>query len=508
MIDLKFYWTLLLQRLPVMLALLIICATFGAVYAVRAPSTYSSTAQLLIEDPQIIDTDERQNSEDATKTLQVIEQRLLTRANLIDVANKLNVFPDGTDMSPDEKMAAMEAATTIWYSAGRGEATMMSVSFTSRDPRMSAAVVNEYTTLILSANSRTRVGRAEERLSFFRQEVERLQDELDRHNKRILEFKNKNANALPENLDYRQNQQSFLQERAAQLESDLTGLRSQRQEMIRLFEQTGGLGQGAAAQTPEQQQLAELQAELSNTLGIYSESSPKVRNLRNRIAAIEGTLAAQSGSSEDGEGTGNPVLDLNLLQIDGRMAAINDELQRINKEFETLQASVTATAANAITLGTLEREQENIQMRYDLAVANLGQAQTTERIETSARGERIIVVEAGAVPSEPSGPNRMKLAAAGIGLGIALAAAFFALMEFLNRTIRRPAELKSRFQITPLAVIPYIETRHERLRRKSYGMAMILAVLIVIPLILWALHTQYMPLDLLAQKIANRLGLG
>lgn len=506
MIDLKFYWSLLMRRLPVMLALLIICATFGAVWAVRAPSTYSSTAQMLIEDPQIIGSDQRAITEDATETLQVIEQRLMTRANLLDVANKLNVYPNGDKMSPDATMAAMESDTTIWYSAGRGEATMMSISFSSQDPRIAASVVNEYTTLVLSANSRTRVGRAEERLSFYQQEVDRLNAELQRHNGKILEFKNANANALPENLSYRQEQQSFLQERAAQLESDLTGLRSQRQEMIRLFEQTGGVGQGGPQQSPEQQQLAVLQAELTNALGVYSQSSPKVQSLRNRIAAVERAIAKQSGTAEGG--TGNPLLDLNLLQIDGRMTSINDELKRIDTEFKKLQESVTATAANAITLGTLEREQENIQSRYDMAIANLSEAQTAERIETSARGERITVVEAGSVPTEPSGPNRLKLATTGIGLGLGLAAAFFALMEFLNRTIRRPAEMKSRFKITPLAVIPYIETRQERVRRNSYGMAMILAVLIVIPLVLWTLHSQYMPLDILAQKIVSRLGLG
>jgi hypothetical protein len=81
-------------------------------------------------------------------------------------------------------------------------------------------------------------------------------------------------------------------------------------------------------------------------------------------------------------------------------------------------------------------------------------------------------------------------------------------MELLNSTIRRPAELQSRFQITPLAVIPFIEGRRERRRRQAVLLTAILAVMILIPLGLWGLHTQYMPLDILAQKIVARLGLG
>jgi ferric-dicitrate binding protein FerR (iron transport regulator) len=156
----------------------------------------------------------------------------------------------------------------------------------------------------------------------------------------------------------------------------------------------------------------------------------------------------------------------------------------------------------------LERDQLNIQARYNAAVASFEQARQVERIETSAQGQRITVIEAASVPGKPSGPNRQKIALAGIGLGLGLAGGFFVLMELLNNTIRRPAELRSRFQITPLAVIPYIEGRAERRRRQAVRLSAILAVMIVIPLGLWAIHTQYMPLDILAQKIVTQLGLG
>lgn len=87
MIDLRFYWSLLMRRLPVMLALLIVCSAFGAVWAIRAPSTYSTYARLLVEGAQIADG--RDFGTSAAETLQVIEEQLLTRANMIDVANKL-----------------------------------------------------------------------------------------------------------------------------------------------------------------------------------------------------------------------------------------------------------------------------------------------------------------------------------------------------------------------------------------------------------------------------------
>jgi uncharacterized protein involved in exopolysaccharide biosynthesis len=506
MIDLRFFWSLLLRRLPVMLALLIICAVFGTAWALRAPSTYSASAQLLVEEPQI--SVERTEEADIA-TLQVIEQQLMTRVNLIDIANKLNVFSGEPEMNPDEKVERMRSQTNIRSTAGRGKATMMTIAFTSPRPRTSAAVVNEMTTLVLSANSRSRVGRAEDRLSFYQQEVERLNQDLDQQNARILEFKQTNAAALPENLPYRQNRQSLLQERIARLESEQASLQTQRAEMIRLYEETGNIRQNNAPQTPEQQALAALQLELNNVLGVYAPDSPRVKALRSRVAAAERAAAAQSGSGTgSGADTGNAQLNINLSQLDTRSTALQSELSQANTELAELQGSINATAASAIALGALERDQANIQARYNAAVASLGEARTAERVETSAQGQRITVVESASVPNEPSGPNRPRIAAMGVGMGLALAAGFFALMEFLNRSIRRPAELRSRFQITPLAVIPYIESRQERRQRQWVAMALILGVLVLIPLALWGLHTRYMPLDLMTQKIITQLGLG
>ncbi|MFC3169446.1 GumC family protein [Paracoccus fontiphilus] len=505
MIDLRFYWSLLMRRLPVMLALFIICSVFGAVWAIRAPATYSTSARLLVENPRILES--RETTEDsAGEMLQVIEQQLLTRANMIDVANKLNVFGSGSTLDVDRKIEEMRANTDIRRTAGRDEATMMTVGFTSPDPRIAAGVVNEFTTLILGANTRSRVGVAENRLAFFQQEVERLGQDLDRQNALILDFKRQNASALPENMPYRQDRQSLLQERVARLESDLSVLQAQRAEMVRLFEQTGTVQASAAPQTPEQQQLATLRAELSSVLGVYNEDSPRVRALRNRIANAE--RAAEAQAVPESGNSGNSLLDVNLSQIDSRVTALQNEMTQANVELDMLAESITASAANAIALGALERDQMNIQASYNAAVASLDQARQVERVETSAQGQRITVIEAASVPGQPSGPNRKKIALAGIALGLALAGGFFALMELLNSTVRRPAELQSRFQITPLAVIPYIEGRVERRRRQSIRMAAVLAVMIIIPLGLWALHTQYMPLDLLAQKIFNRLGLG
>ena len=152
-----------------------------------------------------------------------------------------------------------------------------------------------------------------------------------------------------------------------------------------MFEQTGLVQRSVAPQTPEEQQLAALQAELVAVLGVYADDTPRVKALRNRIASAQKAVEAQAPapSATDAEGeTGNMMLDVNLSQIDSRIAMTERELGQANEELVRLKAAIDATATNSITLGALERDQANIQARYNAAVASLGEARTAERIET------------------------------------------------------------------------------------------------------------------------------
>ena len=94
-----------------------------------------------------------------------------------------------------------------------------------------------------------------------------------------------------------------------------------------------------------------------------------------------------------------------------------------------------------------------------------------------------------------------------VWFGAALAAGFFMVLELLNSVIRRPAELQSKFGIVPLAIVPYMESRRERLIRRSALIGAVIAVVIGVPAALWYIDTQYMPLDVLASKVMDRLGL-
>ena len=514
--DLYFYWKLLLKRFPIMVLLITFCSGLGVFTALRLPETYATSARLLVEEPQIPDnmvtTVVRTN---AVEQLDIIQQRLLTRANLIDIANRFDVFEDIRSMDPDTVVSQMRDATRIRRSAGSNQATLMTINFEGRSGRVVADVVNEYVTLVLEANVDFRMSRANSTLDFFEQEAERLGRELDEKSIEIATFKSENVDALPADQQYRLGRQTLLQERLSLRERDLLSTKAQRDDIMRIFETTGSISQTREGrpQSREEQQLVATQAELELLRSVYSDSNPRIIRLVSTLERLEAIVAAQNAAQApaDSEVAATPeeaVFQATMVEMNGRVSEIEQEIMRIEAELERLRVAISTSSANEIALNGLEREVAAIQSRYDAAIANLNRARVSERIETTSQGQRVTVIENANVPNQPSGPSRPRTAMMGAAVGFALAAGYFVLLEFLNVRIRRPAELVARFNVTPITTIPYMESRAQKTLRRT---GLVLGTLIAlggVPALLWYIDTNVMPLDLFVRRLLSAIGIG
>jgi polysaccharide chain length determinant protein (PEP-CTERM system associated) len=507
--TIKFYLILVWRRLPAMVLIVLLAAGLGVAVAVQLPNTYSTSARLLVEGAAIPDELAASTVRTgAAEQLDVIQQRLMTRANLIDIANKHDVFPNIREMTPDAIVERMRNRTEIRSTSGRDRATLMTISFEGSDPRTAANVVNEYVTLILDENVRFRTNQAEDTEVFFSQEVDRLSNDLDIQKDRILRFKQQNADALPDNLEFRLNRQSLLQERVAEGERRIIELTEQKERLIAIYEASGTLAvTNERDLSPEERQLRELRQQLDQALIVYSEENPRVRLLRTRVEQLETALGARTAAQGETATANASPLDIEVGRIDAQVEFLRRQLAEAEAELETMSDSIARTPANAIALEALERDYANIQGQYNAAISRLAQAQTGERIELLSKGQRIAVLEQASIPTDPTGPNRPRVAQAGVLAGFAMAGGLFLLLEMLNTAIRRPKELTTALGITPFAVLSYIETDQQRRRRRVLWMVIIGGLVTALAATAWALHTYYLPMDLLITKVVDRLGL-
>ena len=505
--TLKYYFSVFLRRLPWFLIPAVTIAAISIIIAMTLPPVYTSRASFVVESPQIPDALAPPSSTGSSaERLQIIQQQVLSRSNLIDVARRHNALAGMATMTPDQIYDAMsDQAKFVVNGGGRSGLPMQAViSFSTYRPQIAAAVVGDFLSYIQREDVAGRTGRAGQTLDFFQQEVDRLSGEMSTQADRILKFKQQNADALPEGQEFRLSQQIALQNRQAQIDRDIVSLGEQRVRMIQIYQATGQIqALGGDSRNPQEKQLDEMRQQLNNALAVYTPSNPRITVLKNRISQLETALGLQPGGSSNA----TSPLDLQLAEIDRRVNDLEDQRAKINADLEKLTDAIARSTANGVALGGLERDYSNIQGQYNQAATRLSQASTGERIELLSRGQRITILEQPVPADRPSKPNRMLIAVGGTLAGIAAGLALVVLLELLNRSPRRPEDLVKKLGIMPLATIPYIRSSREIVWQRSLKAALILLILIGVPAIVWGIHTYYQPLDLLAARVMSQIGL-
>ena len=520
--EIKYYLSVFAKRLPLFLLTFIGLAFAALSAAIILPTVYQARATLLVEEAQIPEGLAQSTvSVGAAEQLEIFEKRLLTRANLVEIAREFNVFDRAGNLSPDEIVGEMRRQTQMRSTSGSNRATVLEIRFNARSASIAANVANEYVTRILADSARLRTQSASDTLNFFEQEADRLGVQLDIQSAKIVEFQNKNADALPSSQNFRLSRQSDLQSRLAGLQREQISLRDQKSRFQQLFKASAGLEDPATGRpilrTPEEQQLEDLRSQLADLLSVYSEKNPRVTVVKSRIKALEASIlsrgaedtsdaATDETSSEEKEPSrALTILSVQMQEIDSVMKFNEEQIELIEAELAILSEAIEKTPNIAVALEALEREYEIVQSQYNQAVARLSAAATGERIEVLSKGQRISVIEQAVPPDEPASPNRPLIAGGGSFLAFGLALGLIVVLEVLNRSIRRPMDLTNAFGISPIATVPFIATSADRLKRRLWSLAILAVFALGVPATVYYIHLKIYPMDQLVDLVIERL---
>ncbi len=507
-LDLSFYFAVFLRRLHYFIIITALVSAAALAAALLLPSVYQAQSLLLVESSQIPSALAAPTVQAAAlEKLQTVENRLMTRANLLDIANRLVVFRDIRKMSPDEVVKAMRDNTVINKSAAKGAATTMTLAFSAESGKLAAGVVNEYVTYILKADVEMRTKGAEDTLEFFDQEVKGLSAQLDQMSAKILDFQNKNSDALPSTLTFRMTQQNSLQAKIDTAEQNIQQLKDQKERLIAIYNSTGQVSSTTTNQTPEAKQLAALNDQLSQSLALLSPSHPKIKVLQAQIAQLEPIVRSQIPLTGTTTNPAASMFDIQIADIDSQIAVVEQQRDQFLEQMKVLQDTIDRTPANQIASDALTRDYLNTQQQYNTAVARQAQAAAGERIEVLSKGEKISVLDAATIPTSPASPNRPVIGIGGVVAGMMLGLGTIVLMEVLNRSVRRPKDIVKSFGITPIVTIPYLRTPGETMKRRSLFIGCLLLAVIGIPAMIYAVHVFYQPLDIILKRLAAAFGI-
>jgi protein tyrosine kinase modulator len=273
-LDLWSYVAILKRRKLLLILPFILVLSVGFVVTMMLPPIFRSEARILVESQQIPTELVRPTvTAGAKERIQVIEQRVMTRENLLAIVEKFQLFPGKRQsLSGTELMDMMTARARMQplelESRRRNDLTIaLTVSFEYEIPQIARSVANELVTLILNEDARNRTNRASETTRFLTREVKKLETDLGTIEGQILELRRKSVDAVPERV------------------------------ML---------------------QLTALRAELSEKSGLYSSTHPELIRLKRQIAALE-------------EITGKVTQDNGLEALQNQRASVQKSLEAANQ---------------------------------------------------------------------------------------------------------------------------------------------------------------------------------
>lgn len=343
------------RRKPaIIIAAVLLVAGLVAVFA--WPNAYTSTAVILIEDPEVppglVPTTV---TTFAARQVQYINQRVMTRTNLANIIEKFDLFADERKYLPTlllvpdvEKHMSIDIIDVQQQSATgqRISSTIaFKLGFENSDPQVARQVANEMVSLYLAENVRARTEQTAQTSQFMRAEVDRLDAEVKELEQQIATLKQANEGSLPELMQFNMQNIAALDRDILEIDRQLQSLAENKiildSELAKLNPiATSVLPDGRPVVAPAEQ-LKALQTQLAMMEGRYSADHPDVQRVRRDLAAVQ----AQLGSDVDLTNAAANLTDVRteLNKARERYAPDHPEVQRLERQLAALQNRASET---------------------------------------------------------------------------------------------------------------------------------------------------------------------
>jgi succinoglycan biosynthesis transport protein ExoP len=506
------YLSIMRRRASYLAGTFVVVLLVSIIVAFAIPPTYRATGTIMVESQQVpenIVATEGKNQLD--ERIEMIKRRVLTRDSLLRIANKYNLFKERalflTSSELIERMRDRVGVELINSNDVQGNRQAKStiafnLSFEDKRPEIAHQVASDLVTLFLDWNIKLRTEGATETTLFLTQELDKLKLEVERLESLISAYKQKNSNALPEQLTLRMTMMSRAENDLREIERDYRSTKEElRSLQVELSAAKYGMGNDPS------QALPELKAELTKLSATYNESHPDIRALKRKIEAMEKVAdTPESASAVDKAPT------LAVYKIQSKIDSANARLESLGQQQKMLQDKIAQNERAMILtpkveqgLDILIRDRDNAQKKYEEILSKKMSAKIAESLESESKSERFTLLEPPILPEKPFKPDRVKIIALGFFLAIASAGGMLMTMVTFNRQVRGADALAHVLGYRPLAIIPYLVIKEEEVLRKRMLKRAIIASVLAVIIIAVAIHFLYMPLGDLFTKILSRL---
>ena len=411
------------------------------------PSTYRSSALVLIEWPQVApqflsvanspgsSENELANHLDALTQLAFSNdhlERLIDKYHLYQRSSSLDYRPEVRSRVAQlrRQIALVVPGNPVDYEDIQQQrraqnSTELKISFESVDPALAYKVTYDLADLFISESLKSRMERAEVTASFLKEQAGRQEKKLAHQQERINQLKKRYSGSLPEEIAENVSELDRLEDQLKALDEPLTN------------------GGASAADSPSVK-LKELRMKLAGLRADYSDHYPDVVDTQAEIAQLEKIVA---GSGHDGSGSG--VHD--GVDGDANTAARRRALQ---DKIVACQRRIDDTPTHAQELSSLTADYDAAMKEYhDLLSMELA-AEMQQDVVRHQQGQRVGLIETPAIPRTPASPNRLAIATAGILISLVAALGIPFVISLTDTSFNDQGELRDEFGLPVIATIP------------------------------------------------------
>jgi succinoglycan biosynthesis transport protein ExoP len=367
-IDIKDYLKIIKRRSKFLLIPLVVISILSIVLSVLLPSVYRSIATILIEEQEIPSDLVRSTvTTFADQRIQVISQRIMTRANLMDIIKKYDLYAKERKSKSEErilekmrKSIKVEPISANVVDKRSGAPALATIAFTlefeDNNPALAQKVANELTSLFLKENIKSRTESAENATLFLSEEARRLKDKIQQTQTKLAAFKEKNLNQLPQISQLNQQELTTLSGQLLSLDSQERSLHE------RQFYLEGELAQidpNALATNATgnrvfdmKDRLKILESEYPSLQATYSANHPDVIKAKREIDSLKNKIGGNIDLNKLNAELTNKKAELALLLK--QYSDKHPDVLKLQKQITTLQQSMVSANVNESANASIE----------------------------------------------------------------------------------------------------------------------------------------------------------
>ena len=473
--QLREYWRVIRKYRALIAACLVMCVIGGLLYAFTATPLYTAQSKIRIGsyDPVLLaaNIEEmllQQSKEQLYLDTQIQEIESLSVADRVLRDDRIleslrsrsrgwlsMLFNTSQPAQPEEELSAgyqhpvryLEAYLKRLAVKPVRRTSLVLIEATSDSPTLAAYIANRHAEEYLRWVRDIRVRQQSQGLSFLQQQASELRTKLSDLEREMADYAEEHS-IVAVNKD-----ENIIVQKMARLNDALTETMTKRITADNQYEEArAALADGNTAFDDQsvqsmQAELAKLEAEASELSVKFTDSYPKMQQLRSQIDGLKTAIADHRASIVRG------------LKVKAK--AVAEEEASMREELEQQKSRAFELSKKQVQYNILNREADSTR---ELLQNVLRQIKETS-LSVESKASNVSIVDQAVKPAAPTFPRKkmIVLLSGLLGTGLGLSLAF--LLRHLDNTLHSPEEVVAGLRVPNLGVVPLFE--HEPLQLEA-----------------------------------------